>query len=70
MKINPHAALTYDATFVLANGMDILMKNKVPINGDNFKRAVFNDSVSFIGATGIVASYEGMAGLGYYAQGW
>ena len=67
-EINPFAALTYDAAFVLLRGIDFVLKNNMELTGNNIRAAIFNN-VSFEGVTGHVSIYEGMKDFGYYARG-
>lgn len=66
--IDPFAALTYDATYVVAHALDVLLSSGQDVNGNNLLRAIYNN-VSFEGASGLIEIYEGMANYGYYARG-
>lgn len=68
-ELPSYAALTYDATYTLALGLNYLMlESKSFDNGDDLRRVIF-DNVSFNGATGLVNIFEGMAQFGDYGLG-
>ena len=59
----PAAALTYDATYLLAHALHtVLITNKVPIHspdlGDKLMEAMF--TVEFVGATGLIKVFDGV----------
>jgi ABC-type branched-subunit amino acid transport system substrate-binding protein len=66
--LSPEAALTYDAVYVLAHGFHRLLADGLNVTGALMRQAVF-DHVSFVGASGPIDIFEGMAELGGYAQG-
>lgn len=67
-NLNPYAGLTYDATMLIAHGLHVVIENGWDVTGDNLLKAVFSN-VSFVGVSGLIESYEGMASFGFYARG-
>ena len=63
-----YAALTYDAAYTLAYGLDNLIKTGTEYNAENLKLSIINN-VSFNGASGNVNIYKGLPEFNYYAQG-
>lgn len=67
-SLDSFVALTYDATYLLAYGLQALIEMDKPMNGKNMIDVLMNN-VSFDGATGFVQVYIGMPLFAYYAFG-
>lgn len=66
--INPYAALTYDAVYVLAKGITWLLEQELDVNGDNLLQAIY-DLPPFYGATGIQDYSPGNPRFSNYGRG-
>jgi ABC-type branched-subunit amino acid transport system substrate-binding protein len=64
-NLDPYAALAYDAAYVVARGLHVLLydQNSTTITGAALRQAII-DNVTFTGASGYIDIYEGMEYLG------
>ena len=64
-NLDPYAVLTYDAAYVVARGLHVLLydQNTTKITGAALRQAII-DNVTFTGASGYIDIYEGMEYLG------
>lgn len=66
--IAPYAALTYDAAITLFYGIDTLIREQKPIEGDALQLALMYN-VTFEGVSGLVDIFEGMTLFNEYGRG-
>jgi ABC-type branched-subunit amino acid transport system substrate-binding protein len=67
-RLGSHVSLTYDATYLLALGIDIVLSSGQNITAETLRDAIL-DHVSFTGASGHIDIYEGMDLEGKYGRG-
>lgn len=65
---NPFVGQMYDATAILAFGIDHLISANIPITGSALSNAIMND-ISYSGVTGRISFENGSAIDGFYGHG-